>query len=171
MALNKETIERIEALTRDVLVDAYGGMGNLNLPVNLEIILIREGLQLRFFDADEDADLNNIEGAYDKDKRTIFVSPKSPYPRIAFTVAHELGHYFLHADLRKDIFNRLDAVQLDEEDKIEEQEANWFAASLLMPKDLVKKYWYFSEDINAIADKFYVSSSAAYWRVKNLGLI
>jgi Zn-dependent peptidase ImmA (M78 family) len=172
MALNKEKIQKIEALTRDLLVDAYGGMGKVSLPVNLEAILANQSLKLEFFDGGKDQDLKEVDGAFNKDKRTIFLSSKLPYPRAAFTIAHELGHYFLHDDRHKDIFYRKDAINLgDPEDKIDEQEANWFAASLLMPKELIDKYWPFLEDINAISDKFYVSSSAAFWRLKNLGLI
>jgi Zn-dependent peptidase ImmA (M78 family) len=171
MSLVKEQIERIEALTRDLLVDAYGNISNIHLPINLDIILIRENLKLQFFDPQQNNDLNEVDGAYNKDKKTIFISSTTPYPRVAFTISHELGHYFLHQERTKDIFYRMESIQLEQQDRIDEQEANWFAASLLMPRELVEKYWSFRNDVDAIADKFYVSSSAAFWRLKNLELL
>jgi IrrE N-terminal-like domain len=71
-------------------------------------------------------------------------------PRRRFTIGHELGHWVLHQDEQTSLFCRHgsvgdpDANDARREkpllDLIEEQ-ANWFAASLLMPADLVRTHY------------------------------
>lgn len=72
----------------------------------------------------------------------IFYNAKHTEAMQAFTIAHELGHYFLHHldDMEAEIicidrdFNRLG----NEYDKFEKEvEANYFAACLLMPLNLL----------------------------------
>lgn len=72
----------------------------------------------------------------------IFYNAKHTEAMQAFTIAHELGHYFLHHldDMEAEIicidrdFNRLGT----EDDKFEKEvEANYFAACLLMPLNLL----------------------------------
>ena len=69
------------------------------------------------------------------------------YQRLRFTMAHEYGHYVLHSDLLKsqginsfgdteDTITDLLTIR-DEERKWLEQQANHFAACLLMPKDII----------------------------------
>ena len=60
-------------------------------------------------------------------------------------------------------------TELDEKDQ--EQEANWFAASLLMPKNIFIRFWTIIKDIDELASRFEVSNQAAYYRLKNLGMI
>ena len=72
-------------------------------------------------------------------------------PRRRFTIGHELGHWVLHQDEQTSLFCRHGSVtepngatDSTEErpplDLIEEQ-ANWFAASLLMPADLIRFHY------------------------------
>ena len=85
----------------------------------------------------------------------IFTSPI----RDRFTIAHEIGHYFLHslAGERKICANR-------EGSNLVEWEANWFAASFLMPKYLIEEKNYSNENI--IAEAFGVSKDAAKYRLQ-----
>lgn len=85
--------------------------------------------------------------------------------RNRFTVAHELGHYFLHADMGR----RPIRVGRGESDRVE-WEANWFAAAFLMPA------WAFREqdramegDLLGLATYFRVSRMAVEIRKKDLG--
>lgn len=58
-----------------------------------------------------------------------------------FTIAHELGHYFLAHQLLQDTF-RCSNDEIVEENlgvNIIEQEANYFASCLLMPEDKIQK--------------------------------
>lgn len=102
--------------------------------------------------------------------------------RKRFSIAHELGHLFLHMDFLDDSkwkencqsginFNRSEAS-----DSRKEIEANTFAAALLMPNNLfrsiVEQYTNSDGvcDINKVANKFKVSKQSAYYRGVNLGL-
>lgn len=63
--------------------------------------------------------------------------------RRRFTIAHELGHWVMHRG-QQTLFCRGKGVQVDERE-VEgpdiEEEASIFAASLLMPRELMKVYW------------------------------
>lgn len=98
---------------------------------------------------------------------TIYLSKATSHKRDVFTIAHELGHYFLHSQLGKIKINARRSDDIDEAEK----EANSFAAAFLMPEDRVRKL--FSEkdgNISALADAFKVSLTAMNWRCINLGL-
>jgi len=97
--------------------------------------------------------------------------------RQRFTLAHELGHYFLHSDLLEpggEHFDRLysghnDSGVLSARD---ETQANRFAAELLMPKTQVERLWSLNsrKEHWKLAKQFGVSSSAMAWRLVNLNL-
>jgi IrrE N-terminal-like domain len=71
-------------------------------------------------------------------------------PRRRFTIGHELGHWVLHQDRQTSLFCRHGSIGDPEAgdvhggrpalDLIEEQ-ANWFAASVLMPADLIRLHY------------------------------
>jgi len=88
--------------------------------------------------------------------------------RDAFTIAHELGHYFLHTNLENPgevAFNRKGS-------NLEETQANWFAASFLMPEDEFREAASkFNYDQRNIAAHFGVSGAAAGVRMSVLGLV
>ncbi len=64
--------------------------------------------------------------------------------RRRFTIAHEIGHWVMHRGYERALFCRRGAVQADDRE-VEgpdiEEEASIFAASLLMPRELMKTYW------------------------------
>ena len=95
--------------------------------------------------------------------------------RQRFTIAHELGHFFLHP--QKDTFvdyrdNREDVVRTPRE-----READMFAAALLMPRSsLVKdfkslaKSGFTEDELQLLARKYQVSEKAMRFRLLNLNL-
>lgn len=99
--------------------------------------------------------------------------------RKRFTIAHELGHYTLHSktqsifvDKTPKVFFRNSASASGE--VLKEREANAFAAALLMPKSLViEELKHVETDaieaVNALAQRFVVSSQAMSFRLSNLG--
>lgn len=100
-----------------------------------------------------------------------------------FTVAHELGHFVLHGarleglDMFDGRVNRNTEgasdpfSYLEDRDRTMEAEANAFAASLLMPKNLFgPAFDRLSGDIGALARLFAVSESAVSRRVSELRL-
>ncbi len=71
-------------------------------------------------------------------------------PRRRFTIGHELGHWVLHQDRQTSLFCRHGTIDPSEGEQAAperppldpiEQEANWFAASLLMPASLVRFHY------------------------------
>jgi Zn-dependent peptidase ImmA (M78 family) len=101
--------------------------------------------------------------------------------RQRFTVAHELGHLELHrgralimdVPVRVNFRDHTSSLASDRE----EMEANRFAASLLMPADLVvalaRKSKVHDVDglIADLAKRFRVSSEAMSYRLVNLGML
>ena len=167
MSLTDDKISEIEAKASSVMNLAYDADEQVELPINIGKVVERSNVILKFGEFKD----KNVSGYYDKSERTIFISRSESQVRKMFTIAHELGHYFLHEDKEHEIFYRLSMVKLDAESKIEEQEANWFAASLLMPKKLISHYWTLSHDFDELAALFGVSAIAVRWRLKNLELI
>lgn len=115
----------------------------------------------------------------------IGINEDEPLTRQRFTIAHELGHYFL--DKRKDAFvdNKASITEYrDNKSHVnrpaKELRANMFAAALLMPRDhlmkdfekIVSKSGVFLEDhLGLLADKYVVSKKAMQIRLKELSLI
>lgn len=116
-----------------------------------------------------------------KNKKAVILynkSHKNPQ-RLRFTIAHELGHYFLHSKdtpLFIDSYPKVmyrNGLSSSGEDR-KEREANAFAASILMPKVLIVKEIEDSEDstvdaVKHLAMKFKVSEMAMTYRLTNLG--
>lgn len=165
--LSRERIEEIEQKARQVLTDLYGNVAALSPLINLAEILKKNNLQL----VNAHFDNPGILGAFDASRHIIYVSQdEHKKTRQFFTVAHELGHFFLHDKNKQEVFHRAQMDQFG--DNIdEEQEANWFAASLLMPRELITKEWNLHPDEAFIAARFGVSRAAAHWRLKNLNVI
>ncbi|SDJ62551.1 protein of unknown function [Bradyrhizobium sp. Rc2d] len=92
--------------------------------------------------------------------------------RDRFTIAHELGHYFLHF-----IYAKRNGAQIERMEALRygsgqvEWEANWFAAGFLMPASAFREaHASMSGSIARVADRFGVSSEAANIRAQYLGL-
>ena len=100
-----------------------------------------------------------------------------PDVRQRFTIAHELGHFYLHRDILGKGTGDTKAYRSDvpgHKNKnitnIHEREANSFAADLLMPRKNIiklKAEGKTFEDIQAILD---VSPQALEFRLRNLGI-
>ncbi|MGY3233371.1 Zn-dependent peptidase ImmA (M78 family) [Bradyrhizobium sp. USDA 4448] len=87
--------------------------------------------------------------------------------RQRFTLAHELGHYFLHRDAGeftdRALFRR--EAQFDRR----ESEANSFASKLLMPETEFRTVVTRRANLDELARYFGVSSAAAKFRAEALG--
>lgn len=101
-------------------------------------------------------------------EKTIYVNRSDIPERQNFTVAHELGHYFLHLpDDKSDVITSFRGAS----DK-REREADMFAAELLMPTDLVLKEYYAKlyPTVRSLAKTFEVSQAAMRRKLDGLGL-
>lgn len=104
--------------------------------------------------------------------------------RQRFTIAHEIGHFVMHAsdNQQQRLFvDRSTMFKRDENsstgDDLQEIQANQFAAALLMPEKLIREEIASSrldlddeEDVSDLAKRFNVSAAAMTFRLENLGL-
>ncbi len=121
------------------------------------------------------------DGTISKEETNNFVIAISRYQsnqRKTFTIAHELGHLFLHMGFRTDkqIWENQNYVYRRFGSSEQEYQANEFAAALLMPRDKYKEVLDentngLTVDIDEVARYFHVSVSAAKNRGKFLGYI
>lgn len=133
---------------------------------------------------------DNVSGFITYDPKTkkfkIFANSDNHPHRVNFTLAHELGHYYLHRNalLEKDggfidSERELDSTHIlyrvnnhtKSYDSIREREANRFAARILMPEPLVREAWEKLADIITCAKVFEVSAIAMTIRLQELGYI
>jgi len=109
---------------------------------------------------------------------TIFLPLNTSGERDRFTIAHELGHLFLHYPLVQKLHGAhatmiatrwVDNTDLDLQRT--EWEANWFAAAFLMPEaDFERAYRKASGISLSVAARFGVTDKAVEVRAKALGL-
>lgn len=106
---------------------------------------------------------------------TIYLSPNTSRLRDRFTIAHELGHLFLHLPKMKKTAPTavMRATRwVDETDASQQRaelEANWFAAALLMPADAFRAI-YSTRGASCAKEVFDVSRAAVSTRARALGL-
>lgn len=134
------------------------------VPVDLSVILQKFGIKAysTTFSKPE------VSGAFSRAEKLIYLDETDPYTRKLFTLAHELGHYFLHSNQDYDVLYR---ERRPHEHLNQEKEANEFAAELLMPESTIRLYWPIAESIQQLAEIFSVSYSAMEYRLRNLGFI
>jgi Zn-dependent peptidase ImmA (M78 family) len=106
---------------------------------------------------------------------TIFLPSITSVVRDRFTIAHELGHLFLHYPLATTADKNAVMVatrwvnENDEALQRAEWEANWFAAAFLMPStDFEHAYKINNRSIEITAAQFGVSPKAAEIRAQSL---
>lgn len=108
-------------------------------------------------------------------KFVIFIPSTTSPQRDRFTIAHELGHLFLHFPLVQQKYPGSAMVATrwvrpgDPDQQRAEWEANWFAAAFLMPLKPFKaalRAW--SNDMTSVASDFGVSVQAAEVRARSI---
>ncbi len=144
------------------------------------VITEHTDLRVYFTTLDDDA----VSGAilFKDGQYNILINNSKPEARQHFTLAHELGHYFLHGEELRgehaiiDGDDTLDGPRIlyrSDDNKAQrlEIEANNFAASLIMPADLVRRAWDATHSIQECARIFSVSPVAMSIRLTRLGLV
>ncbi|MCV7013063.1 ImmA/IrrE family metallo-endopeptidase [Mycolicibacterium madagascariense] len=130
---------------------------------NIDLLLRRLGGQLANA-IDEESSHVRERGAF-----TIFVPQLTSARRDRFTIAHELGHYFLHYLHAKEQGEK--SFSRGGRDRAE-TEANVFASALLMPAEAFKAaHRAYSGDTWKLAAHFDVSPRAAEVRAQVLELL
>lgn len=120
-----------------------------------------------------------------KAKRAIVINKKCSKEVQAFTIAHEIGHFALHCSDDSDFYEAIHITKVkkceltDEEieKKRREDEADSFAAALLMPaQQFEEMYMKFietrsiEETINDLTKAFVVEREAVCKRIEELGI-
>lgn len=146
--------------------------------VPVDPVVLANRLGMKVYNAKFSDD--NLVGMIAKrgDNLTLLVSQADPPYRKRFTIAHELGHHFLHlmedGEFLDGEANLFRVPQEDEKevsaDRRREIQANMFAASLLMPEEHVRSKWPQVRSIEEMARMFNVSESAMGIRIDQLGL-
>lgn len=129
--------KRITNLVND-LIQQY----DLGFPTNIEKLVEAIGAEVRSFGDDSDK-LSGFAFHQNGQKIIGINSTESPQ-RQRFTIAHELGHLFLHRD-KKINYDRVMGFMMFRDEHSSngtdrsEIEANTFAAELLMPSSQIRK--------------------------------
>ena len=175
----------------DQLLDQYRDFaGDFDLPVPVELIaehFLKYDLEIT--DEGLFADPGFL-GGISFETNTIFVnaSIEDHEGRYTFTIAHEIGHHVLHKDLYDELISDRSQILCREEKKkpLIEQQADRFAASLMMPRrllvDEVERYGKpmprtlsdtlrLANHLNQKCGFQNVSISALVNRLKDLGLV
>jgi Zn-dependent peptidase ImmA (M78 family) len=85
-----------------------------------------------------------VAGLVDRSRGRVLVAEQTPFETRRFTLAHEIGHLVLHPnEVRLHRDRAIDGSRFaDHSSPLIEQQANIFAAELLMPFDLICKAFY-----------------------------
>ena len=100
----------------------------------------------------------------------VVVNPSHSWRRQASTLMHELAHVILkHVPARVDV-SSTGMLLLSEYSEDAEAEADWLAAAMLLPRDVLIARRRRGESISAIAEAFGVSDPLCEWRVRMTGV-
>ncbi len=136
-------------------------------PIPVLEIAEESGIKVRFVDFGPYS--TKVSGYCDFTKQEIFVNGKDIPQRQSFTIAHELGHWFMHRRIfleNPDIYPVLLRTNNPDSNNPLEKEANAFAAHLLVPNRLLKPVQ--NQGVNAavLANIFFVSRSMMEIRMR-----
>jgi Zn-dependent peptidase ImmA (M78 family) len=111
----------------------------------------------------------HVSGYCDFDEHHIAVNAAEPAKRQRFTIAHELGHAILHREIIRSAPNRYNALLRAPLGGVKdplEQEANMFAAHLLVPRNMLDRYVNVASDAE-LSTVFIVSEDVIRYRRQN----
>jgi len=163
---NNTSIQEQDIDSAKKLLDFAEKNGFKCCPLEVEELTKSLGIEVRFEELKGD-----ISGILQKndDKWVMRVNKKHPHRRRRYTIAHELGHYFLHRH-QESYFEDVIFFRGLEPTRTEWQ-ANEFASEILMPESEFAKA--IDDDgitsIEELSDRFKVSSMAIRVRAKQLG--
>lgn len=162
------------------LADTYKDV----FPRNIVEYCLTKGIKVQ----ETDSFPNDISGLIFKENEeyTILINSNQSIGRKAFTIAHELGHFFLHkgyldnkeeiVSFAKGSYNECPSIprstivnNKDAQYRKMEVEANEFAAQILMPDEEFLNKCKELDSIDDVARYFGVSISAATIRADRLG--
>jgi Zn-dependent peptidase ImmA (M78 family) len=136
-------------------------------PIDPEYVAECEGVEVVY--ADFEAPFSDeISGFYDPAANQIVVNKAIPPNRKTYTIAHELAHFLLHREYAESEQYKVLPRKNGYEDGTKpavEQEADAFAAELLVPISMLRDYAYIG-DAEELSRIFCVSRDALSYRMK-----
>lgn len=147
------------------VLDAARRAGINTTPLDVKGVAKTFGIKVKILPLD-----NEVSGYIQNDGGTwgIYVNALHHPRRQRFTIAHELGHYFLHRDKKQKFVDK--KLFRNGETNIFETQANKFAAEILMPEEEFRNYVVnHSNKVDFIAEHFGVSALAVRVRASELG--
>lgn len=145
-----------------------------NPPVDVFEIANNYGLNI--LEADLRKEKESPSGILDMDNSNIYVEKTDSPQRKVFTVAHELGHYLMHKEELKSYPEKYAVLYrrplgAPNHDSVE-QDANSFAATLLVPQKMLDRYKKSEnpedENLYLLSKLFGVSRELIGWRISDL---
>jgi Zn-dependent peptidase ImmA (M78 family) len=159
----------------------------IDYPVDLDAICRKEGIAVNRalpFERFDDWHQNKISGEIrtlpEHNQTEIWINPLEPECRQRFTLAHELGHYYLDLRIKANFQDTETTLFRSAHQDPIEHRANLFAAKLLMPKPFIEheikrlKIYQARLDVKTIqqlAQSFAVSHSAMTKRLQHVGFL
>lgn len=126
----------------------------------------------------------DMSGVFIKKENVPYIryNSKDSPARQRFTIAHEIGHFLLHAKSNSLFVDKTEKVmyrnaQSSTGELLKEREANAFAAALLMPRKLVQQTasdlskYELENFVYSLSVRFQVSDYAMGIRLSNMGLL
>ena len=160
MELDKKRIGYCRDMARKILQDTK----LVEVPVPIEKIIKHYGFRIVYLDQPTD----QFSGILHRSKKAIGVNKNHHLFRQRFSLAHELGHYFLdHPDAEEEIPDEENSSLFS----LYEKEADEFAGELLFPKNLLKQLFKKNPDIDSLRNKFQVSQHVIIIQISKYGLL
>jgi Zn-dependent peptidase ImmA (M78 family)/DNA-binding XRE family transcriptional regulator len=159
LAAKVTTLDDVDTLSQSLR--AEWGLGENPIP-DLIDTLESKGILVIITDVDESAKFDGLQATV-SDQPVIVVSSNWPGDRQRFTIAHELGHLYLHGQLPAD---------LDEE-----KACNRFAGSFLLPTRSIRsqmgerRHNIEIQELYMLKHEYGLSMSACLYRAKDVGII
>ncbi|OZG49209.1 toxin-antitoxin system toxin component [Bombiscardovia coagulans] len=168
-----ESTEPALAASLTLFVTVSNEQRTVKLPIRVVDIATKLGLIVESLPLDEGLDGMLIKDKPNQPFKAVY-NCYQPTVRQRFTLAHEIGHY-----IRQYQEWPVDKITAEPEHRDRNSSlgfdpneiwANGFAAALLMPAPIVRKYWAEGKTDADMAKKFEVSESSMTFRRTNLGL-
>jgi Zn-dependent peptidase ImmA (M78 family) len=148
-------------------------------PIDVTELASHLGAEVR--SAEELVDLSDLEeldelqpGAFSActfsfdDRHVIVCSPLASLGRRHSDIAHELSHLLLEHEIK--VIEKIGSATFHTCDPDEEQEANWLAGCLLLPRELLLSAARKGLTPDQIASKYEVSEQMAAFRLRSTGV-
>lgn len=124
-----------------------------------------------------EADMYDMSGALKRESGSwkIYINRQDSSTRQIFTLAHELGHFFLHREEDEEFVDGDFVMNRDEDAKYRrtEMEANEFAGCMVMPEETIRRRLGEripdDETVVDLASQFQVSPLAMAIRLRSIG--